>query len=242
LLEARQVLRLAHHDDLPQARNAGSGLPREAKQRRRDEQNLGARVLEDVAILLGGQQRVERNRNDAGADRAPEQHREVDRIEHHHGDAVFAGKAEPGQHRRDARAAFGKLAIGHAPRRIDEGSLRAAPLGDVAVDHIDGGIIHALRAHDSGVPLSTSTLLDRHYISCGARNNRMFVRKIMRRATAAAEIPYSRGEIAELQKNGATAGIAPLATTIRSITTARERVPSKTEGLFSDANPGEETP
>ena len=40
----------------------------------------------------------------------------------------------------------------------------------------------------------------------------MFVgRKIMRPATAAAEISYNRGEIAELQKEAATAGIAPLA-------------------------------
>jgi hypothetical protein len=66
--------------------------------------------------------------------------------------------------------------------------------------------------------------LDRHYISRGARDNRphSWGGKITRRALIALSalpqalrrcggIPYSRGEIAELQKEAATAGIAPLA-------------------------------
>ena len=120
------------------ARHRGLG---DFQERRRDEQRLGARILEDVAELLDRQQRVERDRNDPGADRAPEQHREIDRVEHDHRDAVFALQPKPRQHRADARAAVGKLAIGQAPRRIDEGGLGAAALRDIAVDHVERGVV-----------------------------------------------------------------------------------------------------
>ena len=80
----------------------------------------------------------------------PEQHREIDRVERHHGDAVFALQAEPGQHRRDARALLGQLAVGQPPRGIDERDFRRAPFRDVAIDHVDGGVVGV--AHGVGCP------------------------------------------------------------------------------------------
>ena len=49
----------------------------------------GAAVGEQVAVLLGGQQRVDRDRHDAGADRAPERHRIVDGVVQQQDDAVL---------------------------------------------------------------------------------------------------------------------------------------------------------
>src|SRR4051794_29904827 len=102
--------------------------------------------------LLDRQQCVEWNRNDARADRAPEQNREIDRIEHDHGEAVFALQPKLCEHRAYARDAVGKLAISNAPRRIAEGDLAAAPLRDIAVDHVDCGIV-GLRAHSLSFPV-----------------------------------------------------------------------------------------
>jgi hypothetical protein len=110
-------------------------------ERRRDEQRLGAGVLQDVAELLHRQQRVERDRDDAGADRTPEQDREIDRVEHDHRDAIFPPQPEAGQHRADARDAVGELRIGDAARVVREGDLAAATFRDIAVDHVDGCVV-----------------------------------------------------------------------------------------------------
>ena len=54
----------------------GRGFLHDRQQRGRDEDRLGARILEQVAILVDRQPRVDQNRNNAGPDRAPEQDRE----------------------------------------------------------------------------------------------------------------------------------------------------------------------
>jgi len=159
LIEPRHIASIADDDHLQV--QPGSRLSRDGKQRRRDEQNLRARVFQDVAILFRGQQRVERHRNDAGADRPPEQHREIDGIEHHHGDAVFARKPEPRQHRRDARDAVCEFAVGQASCGIDERGLGPAPLRDIAVDHVDGGVV---APHCAFLSLALC-LSARHYIA-----------------------------------------------------------------------------
>jgi hypothetical protein len=63
-------------------------------QRRRDDDGLGAAVAEDVGILRRREQRVERDRHDAGADRAEEGDRVVDAVEHQHNDTAFLPQPE----------------------------------------------------------------------------------------------------------------------------------------------------
>ena len=98
-------------------------------------------------VLLGGEQRIERDRHEAGTDRAPEQDGEIDRIEHDHRDAVLAAQPEPLEHRPDARGGVAQLAIGDGAGGIDEGGLAAPPLGNVAVDEVDGRIVVARIVH-----------------------------------------------------------------------------------------------
>ena len=98
-------------------------------------------------ILIGVKARVQQNRNDAGADRAPKQHREIDRIEHHQRHTVFPLDAQACEHRPDARGLVKQLCIGDVSRRVDAGSLVAAAFAHVPVHEICGGVIVSLGAH-----------------------------------------------------------------------------------------------
>ena len=72
------------------------------QQRRGHERDLGARILEQKTILIDGQSCVQQYWHDAGADRAPEHYRKIDRVEHHHCHPVLALDAKAGKHRSDA--------------------------------------------------------------------------------------------------------------------------------------------
>ena len=62
----------ADHDDRAQARQAMAERQQDRGQRRGDDGRRCAAVRKQIGVLLGGQQRVDRNGHDAGADRAPE--------------------------------------------------------------------------------------------------------------------------------------------------------------------------
>ena len=70
----------------------------DGQQRLGDEQHARAAIRQHIGILIRRQQRVERHRHDAGADRAEKHDRKIDRVEHDHRHALFAADAEPAQH------------------------------------------------------------------------------------------------------------------------------------------------
>src|SRR5262249_12336405 len=107
----------------------------------------GARVVEQVAVLIGGQPRVEQHRHDAGPDGSPEQNREFHRVEQDKRDPVFLFDPHARQHRPDARSSVAQLAIGEDARPVDEYSLIAAALGDIAIDEIDSRVVVAKGSH-----------------------------------------------------------------------------------------------
>ena len=98
------------------------------------EQHARAAIRQHIGVLIRGQKRIERHRHDAGADRAEKHRWEIDRVQHDHGDPLFAADAEPAQHVGDAAALFLQFAIGQFGHGIGEGELCPAALIDIAVE------------------------------------------------------------------------------------------------------------
>jgi hypothetical protein len=108
---------------------------------RRDQNRLGAAILEHVGVLLGGEQRVQRNRDDAGADRAPEGDGKLDGIEVQENDAAFGAKPQFFQTPPESAACRLQLAIGERAVLLLESGLFAVTARDITIDEIGGGII-----------------------------------------------------------------------------------------------------
>ena len=111
------------------------------KQRRADDQHAGARIVEDVAILGGLPQRVDRNRHRADLDRAEEAAGEVRRIEQQQRDPLFPPHAEMvAQRAAGAVDALQQLLKRDALVAALDGDLRAAAFADVAIDKMRGDV------------------------------------------------------------------------------------------------------
>ena len=119
------------------ARNVAHRRP----QRFRHEQHLGAAVREDVGILLGRQQRIQRHRHHAGANGAEEDDRKIDRIEHDHRDALFAAYAETAQQVGETPGLGLQRAVGQIGNGVGKGELAAPALVDIAVEQPGDGVI-----------------------------------------------------------------------------------------------------
>jgi hypothetical protein len=111
------------------------------QERAGDEQHPRPRVGQHVGILLGRQQRVERHRHNARPDRAKEQRREIDGVEHDQRDPLLPPHVEPAEQVCDAVRRRLQFAVGEAARGVDQGKLAAAARRDVAVDEVDGRVM-----------------------------------------------------------------------------------------------------
>ena len=148
LLVAERVA--AGHHDMFEIRHAADDVFHDGIERFGDEQHARAAIRQHVGILIRGQQRIERHRHDAGADRAEEHAWKIHRVEHDHRHALFAADAEPAQHVGDAAALPLQLAIGEFGDGIGEGELGAAALVDIAVEQPGHCIVGTGRAaHDA---------------------------------------------------------------------------------------------
>ena len=110
----------------------------------RDEQNLGASIVEYAEILFRCEQSVERDRNNARLDSAPENGRKVDRVEHDLGDAMLALQPQIRQQVRRTVHPGSQIGVGVAAGIVDDGDLFATALIEMPVDHVHGGIVFAL--------------------------------------------------------------------------------------------------
>jgi len=111
------------------------------QERAGDTQRAGARIRQHIGVLLGDEQRIERDRHDAGAQGAEEGDRRLDRIEHDERDALLAPEAERSQQPRETASLRLQLAIGELSLGVDEDELVAAPLLDIAVEQIGAGVV-----------------------------------------------------------------------------------------------------
>jgi len=91
--------------------------------------------------LLGGQQRIDRDRHDAGADRAPERDRIVDGIVRHQHEPVFRAQTQHRQAGGEAIREFLQLCIGQRARGIHERHFVAETARDIFVDEIGDGVV-----------------------------------------------------------------------------------------------------
>jgi hypothetical protein len=110
-------------------------------QRRSDDGRGCAAVRKQIVILLGRQQRIDGNRDDAGADRAPKGDRMIDGIVEQQDDAVFRAHIQSLQCRRETPGARLQLRVGERPLRVRERDLVAKAARDIGVDKIGGGVV-----------------------------------------------------------------------------------------------------
>ena len=75
----RRPIRLRNHNP-PQTRHAVQHRQQRPSQRRRDHHRVGPAVRQDITDHFRRQQRIDRHRNNAGTQRTPERHREIDRV------------------------------------------------------------------------------------------------------------------------------------------------------------------
>ena len=142
IFERQMAVRiLSRHHDMLQVRQAAEHILHHRQQRLRDEQHPRAAVHQHIGILFGGQQRVERHRHDSGADAAEKDDREIDGVEHHHGDALLAPHAEPPEQVAEPPGLHLKPAIGDLGDGIAEHHLIAAAGRHIAVQQIGHGIV-----------------------------------------------------------------------------------------------------
>ena len=125
---------VAGNDDVLEIRHPPDDVLDDGKQRFGHEQHACAAIRQHIGILIRGQQRIERHRHDAGADRAEEHDRKIDGIQHDHRHALFAADAEPAQHVGDAAALLLQIAIAEFGNGVGEGELGPAALVDIAVE------------------------------------------------------------------------------------------------------------
>ena len=104
-----------------------------------------ATVLEHVGVLLGRQHGVERHRDDAGADRAPERDREIHRVEHQQHDAVLRPQPECLQAASEPAGRCLQLGISQCALRVGEDGFLGKPALDVRVDEIADRVVPTSR-------------------------------------------------------------------------------------------------
>jgi hypothetical protein len=108
-----------------------------------DEQHLRARVAQHEFEILRGEQRVGRDRHDAGQDAAEEHHRPLGRVQHRQQHARLGLDAAGAQGVGEAVRLLGKLAVGEgaARRRIEERHLAGAT--GIAFQQVMGRVVVA---------------------------------------------------------------------------------------------------
>ena len=102
----------ARHDDVRAVRGCRDRLGEFGIKLIGDDQEPGAAVVEHEAVIVGGEQRVDRHRHHAGLDRAEECRRPIDGIEEAQQHALLAAEPERTQHVAEALHALGEVAVG----------------------------------------------------------------------------------------------------------------------------------
>ncbi len=113
-------------------------LLQHGQQRGRHQHRLRAAVLQHVAIVVGGQQRVDGHRDDAGVHRAQEADWPVGAVVHQQQHALFAVDAGAEQRGSQAPHPLRQFAIGELAVVIDIGHLAGAP--GIAAEQVLGKV------------------------------------------------------------------------------------------------------
>ena len=101
----------------------------------------GAAVAENVGVLLGGEQRVERQHHDAGAHAAPERHRKIDGVVEQQTEPLLRPQPEIFQRRRKPAGALLQLAVAERAVGIRECDLFAKSARDRSIHQIRDRVV-----------------------------------------------------------------------------------------------------
>jgi len=140
----------ARHDDVRAFRGCRDRLGEFWIKLIGDDQKPCAAVVEHEAVIVRGEQRVERHRHHAGLDRPEERRRPIDGIEKAKEHALLAAEPERTQHMAEALDALGEVAVGPTLVRrtlavIDVSKLAGAAGAEIALEDVGGEIVVALR-------------------------------------------------------------------------------------------------
>jgi len=152
---------LAGHNDLRQIRVGGHRVFEFRIELLGDDEKPREAVSEHEAVIVFGEQRVDRYRHHAGLDRAEKRGRPIDGVEEAQKNALLAAHVERAQYMAEAFDALGEFAIGEAGPRIDIRKLGGAPGVKVALEDIGREIIFA-RNHDGWRARPQARLSDVH--------------------------------------------------------------------------------
>lgn len=114
-----------------------------------DDEGRGTAVGEYVAVMLGGEERVEEDGNDAGFDGAEKRGWVVDGVEHQECDAGFARDGVGCEEVGKTIGVFGERGVGESAGWVDKSGLFATALGEVAIDKVDGCVVATRMRHSS---------------------------------------------------------------------------------------------
>lgn len=113
------------------------------QERARNDEGAGAAVAQHEVVISRGQKRVDRNRNDAGLDRAQEHGRKINRIEQAQQDLLLGFDPKMAKGIGGAIDAFGELLVSVCAGIIDKSGLVATPGSKVAINEIDRRVVVA---------------------------------------------------------------------------------------------------
>ena len=146
-------------------------------ERRCDDDGGGAAVAQDVGVLLGRQQGVERQCDNAGAHRAPKGDRKVDAVIKQQREAFLGLDPEIVQRRRKTAGARLQFAVAQRTFGVDECDFVAKTARDLGIDEVRYGIVRPTLRKSSSIewrpPLVVSATTERR-----KRLSRFFVRLV----------------------------------------------------------------
>src|SRR5262249_51970462 len=131
----------ADDNDRAQAGQAVENGGQHLGKRRGNDNSGGPAVAKDVRILLGIKNGIERQRDNPGAQAAPERHRKIDRVVEQEGQSLLGPDADIEERGSKTAAARLELAISQRAVAVDEGGPTTEAARNRFVDEIVyGGI------------------------------------------------------------------------------------------------------
>ena len=134
---------VAGDDDVLEVRALLDELFEFRKQRLRHHQAFRSAVGQHEAVVVLGEQGVDRYGDDAGLQAAEKRDRPVHGVEQRQQNALFAPDAQAAQRRAEARDPVGELAIAERAARIDIGRLVGSTGSKIALQDIGGKVVIA---------------------------------------------------------------------------------------------------
>ena len=128
-------------DDMFEIRTVIDELFKPREKRLRHDEAFCPAVGQHEAVVIFGQQRVNRHRDDAGLQTTEKRRRPVDRIQQRQQYTLFALDAEPAQRRAETCDTVGELGVGVRAASVDVGRLVGAASVQIGLKDVVGEVV-----------------------------------------------------------------------------------------------------